>query len=85
MLEEWRQLLGDEFDVARQLLRPTSHRSEIYPCPTPGGDGCPRRVVDLGGKGLIAVCSDTQKSCRDIVLTAADLVVYELDVNAHRN
>lgn len=78
-MAEWRQLLGDEFDIVRQLLRPTIHRVDFYPCPTPGGDGCPRRVVDLGEKGLLAVCGDTQKNCRNIELTAADLVVYELD------
>ncbi|MBF0628230.1 MAG: hypothetical protein HQL91_08405 [Magnetococcales bacterium] len=79
VLAEWRQLLGVEFEVSRQLLRPTRHRAEFYPCPNPGGEGCPRRVVDRGERGLVAVCGDAQGGCRDLVLTPKDLVVYELD------
>ena len=72
-------MLGDEFEVAQQLLRPTDYRAEVYPCTNPGGHGCPRRVVDLGERGLYAVCGDVDRLCPDILLKPADLVVYELD------
>lgn len=79
VLEEWRQLLGDEFGITRPLLRPTPHRADVFPCPSPGGNGCPRRVVELGGKGLYAVCGDVERGCRDIPLKPEEVIVYELD------
>lgn len=61
------------------MLRPTDRRAEVYPCPSPGGDGCPRQVVDLGTHGLHAVCGDAERSCRDIPLKPEEVIVHELD------
>ncbi|MBF0339493.1 MAG: hypothetical protein HQL95_00850 [Magnetococcales bacterium] len=76
---EWRQLLREDHEIGVLLLRPTAHRAESYPCPSPGGTGCPRRIVDLGRDRIVAVCSDEGgRNCDDVSLQPEDLVVYEL-------
>ena len=50
------------------------------PCPSPGGDGCPRRVVNHGDGRIVAVCGDPEGQCESVELTLEDIVVHELDV-----
>lgn len=40
---------------------------DSYPCPSPGGVGCPRRVVELSGQ-LVAVCGREIEDCDDVVV-----------------
>ncbi|MBF0309304.1 MAG: hypothetical protein HQL56_07235 [Magnetococcales bacterium] len=76
---EWQQLLGEDHEIGMLLLRPTDRRAASYPCPSPGGMGCPRQVIDQGRDGLIAVCSDEDgPNCDDVSLQLGDIVVYEL-------
>ena len=77
--EEWKDRLADDFNASRDLLRLTNRRAEAYPCPSPGGTGCPRHVVDHGKGGIIAVCGDDPKRCDRLVLTKRDIVIHELD------
>jgi hypothetical protein len=49
-------------------------------CPSPGGDGCPRRVVNHGDGRIVAVCGDPKDQCESLELTLEDIVVHELDV-----
>jgi len=77
--QEWRDRLGDDFDAGRRLLRLTNRRAEAYPCPIPGGVGCPRRIVDHGNGRFVAVCSDHPKRCDRLVLTKQDIAVHKLD------
>ncbi|MBF0296933.1 MAG: hypothetical protein HQL96_17250 [Magnetococcales bacterium] len=79
ILTEWRQLLREDFEIGMPLLRPTDRRSANYPCPRPGGMGCPRRVIDQGRDGIIAVCGDEDgRNCDDMSLHPGDIVVHEL-------
>ena len=78
-MKEWQRLLGSEFPVASRLLRPTDRRVNAYPCPSPGGDGCPRRVVVHDNGQIVAVCNDVDQGCRDIRLSPEDIIAYELD------
>lgn len=76
---EWRQLLGEDHEIGMMLLRPTDHRAESYPCPSPGGIGCPRRIIDQGQDGIIAVCGDEDgPNCDDVSLQPGEIIVYEL-------
>jgi hypothetical protein len=50
------------------------------PCPRPGGDGCPRVVVNHGNGRIVAVCGDPEGQCESVELTLEDIVVHELDV-----
>ena len=78
--EEWKDRFGEDFDAGWELLRLTNRRAEAYPCPSPGGVGCPRRVVEHGNGKLVAVCSDRPKRCDKLVLTKQDIAIHELDV-----
>lgn len=78
--EEWKDRFGDDFDAGRELLRLTNRRAEAYPCPSPGGFGCPRRVVDHGNGKLVAVCGDRPKRCDKLMLTKQDIAIHEVDV-----
>lgn len=42
-----------------------------FPCPSPGGDGCPRRLVELRGE-IVAVCGQEIEQCADVVIADAD-------------
>ncbi len=79
ILPEWQRLLGPDFHIASSFFRPTDYRASSFPCPRPGGDGCPRRVVDYGDGEIIAVCNDEDEGCDDITLSAEDIISHELD------
>jgi len=49
--------------------------AETYPCPHPGGTGCPRRVVHLPDGRIEAVCGNNPPECEDIKLTARDIEI----------
>jgi len=76
---EWRETWGREWDIGQAFLRATSELARTYPCPSPGGDGCPRGVVMHDEQDIIAVCRSTPRQCDDVKLTKADVVVWELD------
>jgi hypothetical protein len=76
---EWKRLLGDEWPAAENLLLPTGRVLSTFPCPRPGGDGCPRRIVEIDG-GFEAICGERPRKCESIRLAAADLVILKLDI-----
>ena len=76
----WREAVGEYMDVLAQFLRPLPELATTYPCPAPGGDGCPRGVVVHGPEDIVAVCRRDPPSCETLHLTRSDLVVYELDL-----
>ncbi len=75
---EWRTRFGDEYDAARSFLRPNGKRATSHPCTARPGCGCAHDVVEHGPNDIVAVrrCG---RSCGTFPLTAADLVLYELD------
>lgn len=77
--EEWKDRFGEDFDAGREFLRLTNRRAEAYPCPSPGGVGCPRSIVDHGKGMFAAVCGDQPKRCDKLILTKQDIAIYELD------
>ena len=80
VLAEWRELLGDEFDLIEPLLKSTGRKSRGYPCPSPGGLGCPREVVEHRDGSIVAVCGDQEeRNCNDVSLSLADILVHTLD------
>ena len=79
MTAEWEELIGSDRDAAFGFLRPTQKLSSSYPCPSPGGDGCPRRVVRHSPDDIVAVCGCTPRQCDTLKLTKADIIVYELN------
>jgi hypothetical protein len=77
--EEWRELLGEDFGAGQELLRLTNRRAEAYPCPSPGGIGCSRSIVEHGNGRIVAVCGDQPKRCDRVTLNKQDIAIYELD------
>ncbi len=79
-MAEWRERLGDECDLAKPLLKSTGKKSRSYPCPSPGGSGCPREVVEHPDGSIVAVCGDQEeRNCNDVPLLPDDIIVYSLD------
>ena len=80
VLAEWREYLGDEFALVKPLLKSTGRKSRSYPCPSPGGPGCPREVVEHRDGSIVAVCGDQEeRNCDDVALSLADVLVQTLD------
>lgn len=84
---EWASLLGDEFgyvvvdgpDCLLPLVRSTGTPATSIACPSPGGKGCPRRVVHHDDGTIRAVCGDSPKACADLDLNKNDIMIYGLD------
>jgi len=80
VLAEWWELLGDEYPLVESLLKSTGRKSRSYPCPSPGGPGCPREVVEYRDGSIVAVCGDQEeRNCGDVALSLADVLVHTLD------
>ena len=55
--------------------------AQRYPCPRPGGEQCPRRVVDMRDGTYDAVCDNDPPECKDVCgLSAHDVEQIALDV-----
>jgi hypothetical protein len=76
---EWKRTLEDEWPVAEPYLRSTGRIVEQIWCPSPGGDGCPRRVVRHDDGRVVAVCGDRPKRCDPLDLKFEDVVVLAID------
>ena len=53
---EWAQRLGDDWSVAAAYLKSTGRLVREIACPSPGGEGCPRKVVRHTDGRFRAVC-----------------------------
>jgi hypothetical protein len=76
-----REMLGPEVAGALEsagILR-RRHVAERYPCPRPGGDGCPRVVIERDDGGIVAVCGNEPAECVDLELAAPDVDVLGVD------
>ena len=78
VLAEWQRVWRQDYEIGRAFLHPTGRLATSYPCPHPGGSGCPRGVVIHGERDIVAVCRSVPKRCDTIVLTKQDITVHEL-------
>ncbi|MCW5713450.1 MAG: hypothetical protein KIT43_02885 [Bauldia sp.] len=76
---EWRARLADEWQATERFLKPRGNIVPTIPCPSPGGEGCPRHVVRLGPDQFRAVCANTPRECDTLDLAFADVEVLALD------
>lgn len=76
---DWRDRLGHEFPFVERFLLPTRKLARSYPCPSPGGEGCPRKIVVHGPADIVAVCGDTPRRCETLPLSKQELVLYRFD------
>jgi hypothetical protein len=77
----WKEKLGGDYAAASRYLRTTLHKAGSYPCPSPGGDGCPRRIVSHANDEIVAVCGDNPKRCESLRLHPQDAILWDVDVN----
>lgn len=75
---EWSRELGGNPKPARPFLRVGHDPAKAYPCMNVAGCGCPHRVEEHGRGRWVAVC-DPEEWCAPFTVTAAELVIYELD------
>jgi len=77
----WKELAQHEYDQLNTFLRPTQKLSDTYPCPSMGGNECPRKVITHGENDIVAVCGNSPPECDPVRLQRSDLVIYEFDIN----
>lgn len=76
---QWVEYVGEDLPLLEPYLKPDGRYAESYPCPRPGGDGCPRGVVVRAPDDVVAFCRDREGSCAELRLTQEDLVSLRLD------
>lgn len=79
-----RELLGIELATALEemgLLVP-GRAAERYPCPSLGGEGCPRVVTKTTDQGFVALCGMNPPECSDMELSPKDVQIVALDSEA---
>jgi hypothetical protein len=77
---EWGLLLGEEWPAAALLLRNTGKHVDAIPCPSLGGDNCPRRLCKKTDGSYRAECQEVPSVCDSVVLKAAEIAVLALDM-----
>lgn len=53
--------------------------ANLFPCPSPGAEGCPRQILDKGDGVFIAFCGRNPPECDDVVLEDGDVRLLEFD------
>lgn len=76
---EWRLRLKDDWPDAAFYLKRTGNRATELACPSPGGDGCPRKIVQVIGNGYHAVCGNSPRECDPIILTGEEIDHLSVD------
>ncbi len=79
ILAEWRLDLGEDLPQLLPYLRPTEHLGETLRCPSPGGEGCPRQILEDGQGRFTAYCGDVPIYCDPVHLERGEIIVYELN------
>ncbi len=78
VLSVWRRELGEHFDgFGKAFLQRAKDPALAFPCPR--GCGCAHEIVRHGPEDIVAVCRCDPWRCDDLPLTAADLVVWEIN------
>jgi hypothetical protein len=77
--KEWSERLQQEWPAAEQYLAATGRRAREIACPSPGGDGCPRKIVNHGGERYRAICGNVPAVCDPITVTGEDITCFTLD------
>ncbi len=76
---EWSLRLKDELPAAECYLTSTGRRAKEIACPSPGGDGCPRKIVKHSDGRFRAVCGNRPAECDPLDMTAEDVTCLALD------
>jgi len=80
-LQNLKSHYGRDWNSLSKYFLPTSRLASSVKCPSPGGAGCPRRIVEHTFHDIVAVCGNSPKVCEPVRLTRQDLIIYELNIN----
>lgn len=75
---EWLRMLEGDWPIVAGYLTETGRVAAAIACPSPGGGGCPRTVVQHPG-AIRAVCGNRPATCDTIELSPEDISVLSLD------
>jgi hypothetical protein len=70
---EWLLRLKDDWPTAKPYLTQIGVHAKEIACPSPGGDGCPRKIVSHGDGRYRAVCGNRPAECESLDLTAEEI------------
>lgn len=76
---EWSFRLKDDWPAATSFLKKVGRRAKEIACPSPGGDGCPRKVVEHAEGRFRAVCGNRPAECDSIDVTREEIACLALD------
>ena len=76
---EWRQLAGEQYDVAKSFLMPMQELATSYPCTREQPCGCFHRVVIHSDDDIVAVCRCNPRCCETVRISKSDIIAYELN------
>lgn len=76
---DWRLRLEDDWPIGSAFLKPVGQLAREISCPSPGGDGCPRKVVQHGEDRFRAVCGLAPAECNAIEISRDELTCLTLD------
>lgn len=76
---EWSFRLKDDWPAAASFLKKVGRRAKEIACPSPGGDGCPRKIVKHVDGRFRAVCGNRPAECDPIDVTREEIACLALD------
>jgi hypothetical protein len=76
---EWFLRLKDDWPAAESYLTRVGRLAKEIACPSPGGDGCPRKVVQHADGRFRAVCGNKPAECDPVDLTREEITCLTLD------
>ena len=76
---DWRLRMEADWPIGSAFLKPVGQLAREISCPSPGGDGCPRKVVQHGEDRFRAVCGMTPTECESIEVSREELTCLTLD------
>jgi hypothetical protein len=76
---EWSLRLKDDLPKVEWYLAATGRRAKEIACPSPGGDGCPRKIVKHSDGRFRAVCGNKPAECDAIEVTGEEIACLALD------
>lgn len=76
---DWRLRLEDDWPIGSAFLKPVGQLAREISCPYPGGDGCPRKVVQHREDRFRAVCGLAPSECDAIEISRDEITCLTLD------
>jgi hypothetical protein len=76
---DWSLRLKEDWPAAESYLTPLGVRAKEIACPSPGGDGCPRKVVKHTDGRFRAMCGNRPAECDPIDVTGEEITCLALD------